>query len=307
MKTTLSFLAVLFTLTAHSQPLQTQAATEAMGSTTNAALFFPSGDHPFAITNGVAWANNAPAADTSPIADDVARLIGHIKPKLTPSQTQVLAGIIVALGGLLTKALAQLLRKYWKKAQTGKIGTILSHVALESPQIAKNAAAIEGALSAPAPTQPTTSQTAQNTMKRIILTIATAVALLAATGAQAQNVPTSLQGATNVLASGGGLAPVNALLNILPSWDPTATNTFGSGEVTIESAPLWKSQTAAGTTPYNSTEVDYFFTRNIGAGAEVISLGSGTGNSTIDSLNVNLTLREDSGNIAIYGIAGRWV
>ena len=141
-------------------------------------------------------------------------------------------------------------------------------------------------------------------MKRIILTIATAVALLAATGAQAQNVPTSLQGATNVLASGGGLAPVNALLNILPSWDPTATNTFGSGEVTIESAPLWKSQTAAGTTPYNSTEVDYFFTRNIGAGAEVISLGSGTGNSTIDSFNVNLTLRKDSGNIAIYGIAG---
>ena len=170
MKTTLSFLAVLFTLTAHSQPLQTQAATEAMGSKTNAELFLPSGDNPNAITNGVAWATdlitaamatNAPAADTSPIADDVARLIGHIKPKLTPSQTQVLAGIIVALGGLLTKTLAQLLRKYWKKAQTGKIGTILSHVALESPQIAKNAAAIEGALSAPAPTQPTTSQTAQ--------------------------------------------------------------------------------------------------------------------------------------------------
>jgi len=96
------------------------------------------------------------------------------------------------------------------------------------------------------------------------------------------------------------LTPFNAVLSILPSWDATLTNSFASGEFTIESAPLWKTMTASGTTPYNSTEADYFFTRNFGAGGELITLGSGAGNNTIDTANLTFTARKDVGNIAGY-------
>ena len=111
------------------------------------------------------------------------------------------------------------------------------------------------------------------------------------------NLPTPFQQATNQSAS---LAVFNAALSLLPAWDPSQTNTFQSGEFTLESAPLWKSMTAAGTTPYNSTEADYFLTRNLAVGGELISLGNGSGNNAIDTLNVAFTLRKDLGNIAGY-------
>ena len=111
---------------------------------------------------------------------------------------------------------------------------------------------------------------------------------------------------SNALASAAqsGLPQVQAVLNLLPAWDPTATNTFSDTEYDIETAPLWKAMTQAGTTPYNSTEGDYFFSRNFGIGGEIISLGDGSGNSTIDTLNCNITLRKDVGNIAGYLLAG---
>lgn len=109
--------------------------------------------------------------------------------------------------------------------------------------------------------------------------------------------PLPFEQATNQSAS---LAVFNAALNLLPAWDPTQTNTFQAHEITLESAPLWKSMTAAGTTPYNSTEADYFLTRNIGIGGELISLGNGSGNNAIDTLNATFTLRKDLGNIAGY-------
>jgi len=142
-------------------------------------------------------------------------------------------------------------------------------------------------------------------MKKFLFIIMAAAALLAAglSQSQAQTVPGPLQGATNP-PSAGALAPFEALLGILPDWNPSLTNTFGSSEFNIESAPLWKSMTAAGTTPYNSTEGDYMFSRNFGIGAEIISLGDGTGNNTVDSVGANLTLRKDIGNVAGYLLVG---
>lgn len=107
--------------------------------------------------------------------------------------------------------------------------------------------------------------------------------------------PAPFQQATNQSAS---LAVFNAALSLLPAWDPAQSNDFQAAEFTLESAPLWKSMTAAGTTPYNSTEGDYFFTRNFALGAEMISLGNGSGNNSIDTLNLTLTLRKDIGNVA---------
>jgi hypothetical protein len=128
-----------------------------------------------------------------------------------------------------------------------------------------------------------------------------ACVLAAATETRAQTntpaLPTTFQGATNQTAS---LALFDAALNLLPVWDASQTNSFQAGEFTLGTAPLWKSMTAAGNTPYNSTEADYFFTRNLGAGAEIISLGNGAGANAIDTLNVSFTLRKDAGNIAGY-------
>lgn len=92
--------------------------------------------------------------------------------------------------------------------------------------------------------------------------------------------------------------PFQALLQILPGWDPTLTNTFHSGDLCIDAVPLWKSQTAAGSTPYLSTAASYYFTRNFGAEGELISLGDGTGKSTIDSVAILGIVRKDIGNIA---------
>ena len=111
------------------------------------------------------------------------------------------------------------------------------------------------------------------------------------------NLPAPFQQATNQTAS---LAIFNAALALLPAWDPTQTNAFQANEFTLESAPLWKSVAAAGTTPYNSTEADYFLTPNIAVGGELISLGNGFGNNAVDTLNVAFTLRKDLGNIAGY-------
>jgi len=132
----------------------------------------------------------------------------------------------------------------------------------------------------------------------------TAMAALLAIGftAQGQVVPAPLAPATNAPTTAS--PAFNAILNILPAWNPTLTNTFPDSEFDIESAPLWKSMTAAGTTPFNSTEGDYFFSRNVGLGGELITLGNGSGNNTVDTVQANLTLRKDIGNIAGYGLIG---
>lgn len=116
-----------------------------------------------------------------------------------------------------------------------------------------------------------------------ILSLAAAVMPLAAQTNTPAPPPAQLD--TNLLADLGSNAPApfKALLNLLPAWDPTLTNTFGSGELFISATPLWKSQTASGSTPYLSTSGGYYATRNLGLEAELVTLGGGNGQSTIDS------------------------
>ena len=102
------------------------------------------------------------------------------------------------------------------------------------------------------------------------------------------------------LISSNSPGPVQALLNLLPAWDPTLTNTFKKGDAFIGISPLWKSQTASGSTPYLSTYAGYFFTKNLGGEGELVSLGDGTGKSTVDSISILGLLRKDVGNIAGY-------
>lgn len=137
-----------------------------------------------------------------------------------------------------------------------------------------------------------------------ILSLAAAVMPLAAQTNTPAPPPAQLD--TNLLADLGSNAPApfKALLNLLPAWDPTLTNTFGSGELFISATPLWKSQTASGSTPYLSTSGGYYATRNLGLEAELVTLGGGNGQSTIDSGAVMGMFRKDVGNIAAYGLFG---
>jgi hypothetical protein len=100
------------------------------------------------------------------------------------------------------------------------------------------------------------------------------------------------------------LAPVQALANMLPYWDPTLTNTYSSGETVFKIQPLWKTQTAAGSTPYMATSWTYFFSRMFGAEGEFVSFGNGSGVSTADSAAILLNVRKDVGNLAGYVLAG---
>lgn len=111
-------------------------------------------------------------------------------------------------------------------------------------------------------------------------------------------LPVAVSGPNTNLNLQAVAAPISFLGSVLPGFDPTLTNTFNSGELTIGFAPLWKSQNAAGATPYLSTYADYYFARNFGAEAELVSLGDGTGSSTVDSGAVELLARKDVGNLA---------
>lgn len=131
------------------------------------------------------------------------------------------------------------------------------------------------------------------------ITLAGAIAI-SADEAMAQTIT-----ATNVLTiPTNAPGPFQALATILPLWDPSASNTFNSGELFFAATPLWKSQTASGSTPYLSTSGGYFFTKNFGAEAEVITFGDGTGKSFVDSCDVHFIARKDVGNVAGYLFGG---
>lgn len=103
---------------------------------------------------------------------------------------------------------------------------------------------------------------------------------------------------TSVDLTNSPLAPLNALGSILPYWDSTLTNSFSSNEFFIDVVPLWKSQTASGSSPYLSTEAGYFFTKNLGASGELVSFGDGAGATVLDSAAILGQVRFDSGNVA---------
>lgn len=103
---------------------------------------------------------------------------------------------------------------------------------------------------------------------------------------------------TSIGLSNSPFAPLNALGSILPYWDSTLTNSFSSNEFFIDVVPLWKSQTASGSSPYLSTEAGYFFTKNLGASGELVSFGDGSGSTVLDSAAILGQARFASGNVA---------
>ena len=103
---------------------------------------------------------------------------------------------------------------------------------------------------------------------------------------------------TSIGLSNSPFAPLNALGSILPYWDSTLTNSFSSNEFFIDVVPLWKSQTASGSSPYLSTEAGYFFTKNLGASGELVSFGDGSGSTMLDSAAILGQARFASGNVA---------
>jgi len=101
-----------------------------------------------------------------------------------------------------------------------------------------------------------------------------------------------------------GTSVIGTIGSLMPAYDPTATNSFNAKEVFVAITPLWKTQTASGSTPFLSTSAGYFFTKNIGMEGELVSLGNGAGSSTLDSMALLAVARKASGNLALYGLAG---
>jgi len=99
-------------------------------------------------------------------------------------------------------------------------------------------------------------------------------------------------------------APFAALYNILPSYDPAATNTFHAGDLDVGVLPMWKTATVSGSTPYMAAQVDYFYAKNFGVRGELVMLGDGAGNSAIDSAAIDAIARYDAGNLCVYALAG---
>jgi hypothetical protein len=136
-------------------------------------------------------------------------------------------------------------------------------------------------------------------MRKSIIIIGASLFVALAVKSQAQ-VPT-MPDATSFT---NGPAPLQLIGSVLPKWDPSLTNTFKAHDMFFGAVPLWKTQTASGSTPYLSTSVGYFFTKHIGVEGELVSLGNGLGSSTLDSSALLAHYRKDSGNLAIHLMAG---
>lgn len=141
-------------------------------------------------------------------------------------------------------------------------------------------------------------------MKKLILLAIIAASVVANAQTIPTNPPTAGDVLTNIVVASGGSAVAQFALNLLPGWDKTATNVFGANELELETGPVFKSITAAGSTPYISVGANYFYTQNFGGGAEVITFGNGQGSSTIDSVHAFALGRKDLGNVAGHLILG---
>jgi hypothetical protein len=135
-------------------------------------------------------------------------------------------------------------------------------------------------------------------MKYKVLTFAALSILSLSINAQQVTPPVDIT--TNVPVT--GFLPLNALAAIWPNVNSSLSNTFNANELVISAAPLWKTATSSGSTPYLSLEGDYFVSKYIGVGAELITLGNGEGNNDIDTMLADFTLRKDLGNLAVYAL-----
>lgn len=140
-------------------------------------------------------------------------------------------------------------------------------------------------------------------MKRILLVLFACLSLLTA-AAQTNSppepvIPVAIN--TNLVT---GLGLVDFAMLIWPSMDPTLTNTFTSGEIEFGIGPAWKAVGPVGSTPYLDMRGGYMFTRNFGADIDIVTLGSGSGQATIDGGSLLFKARVDRGNVAAYVILG---
>lgn len=142
----------------------------------------------------------------------------------------------------------------------------------------------------------------------LLSTLAVALATAGVSNLSAQSNVNTNEPTLGTIAQAATNSPVGTVLgfafSLMPQWDKTATNTFNAKEGVLRVAPLWKNATAAGSTPYLATAGEYMFTKNFGAGGELVTLGNGTGTSDIDSVNFYAVARKDLGNIAGYFLIG---
>lgn len=140
-------------------------------------------------------------------------------------------------------------------------------------------------------------------MKKTLMMVAAVAMTLCARAQVSTNEPT--YGLTN--------APVGSVIGfafaLLPQWDRNALRFTNVSEIEIKVAPLWKTATAAGSTPYLSASADWWFKQvgaqsHLGLGGEMVTLGNGTGNDTVDSVSAYFEARKAMGNIAGYLMAG---
>src|SRR5690349_19619451 len=118
------------------------------------------------------------------------------------------------------------------------------------------------------------AQQADNQAKLVAAVEATPVVVTIDTN----NPPTAGDVSSNILQqvgrASGGASIVGFALDLLPYWDRTATNTYGSGELVFGTGPAFKSATVSGSTPYLSIYSDWMPARYFGIGADLVTFGN---------------------------------
>lgn len=141
-------------------------------------------------------------------------------------------------------------------------------------------------------------------MKKLLLTITLLGLLLAPVVLFAQNgttPPPNLSAITN-----GSSLFANAL-DLIPQADLSITNgpaSFQGGELEFEASGVFHTLNAVGVSPYVSLGANYWLTKNLGLGGEIITLNNGTGTSVADASSAYFLLRKPMGNLAGYLLTG---
>jgi hypothetical protein len=110
---------------------------------------------------------------------------------------------------------------------------------------------------------------------------------------------------TNALTqAAGGSAVASFGLSLLPYWDKNFLAFTNKNELELAVGPAWKSATASGNTPFIDVSARYWLTKNWGFGGDMLTFGSGSGNSDLDSGHAYFMGRKASGNVAAFFILG---
>jgi len=135
-------------------------------------------------------------------------------------------------------------------------------------------------------------------MKKLL----TVIGLSLCVSVQAQTLPTNAPAFdTNaVLQATGGSAVATFGLSLLPYWDKSFMAFTNKNELELAVGPAWKSATATGNTPFIDVGARYWLTKNWGFGGDILTFGSGSGHSDLDSGHAYFMGRKASGNVAVF-------